>query len=526
MSRASSHLPIEEYLPFGRVSEEKQDDITVSLSDYITTHSELDSSFVEMVMKTCISQIYKEYRSKTNLEINGITVDSNGVARLNMEESKNDIGLYDCIRNFINEQKNSMIRTYPEKAIYIEPYLLRASRYLWNMREVNDSRIIIQVITKAVEHYVIDGNEFPTSLSVGLIDKNGFLSTENYVDYAKYHLSILLSGITEIVQKDKEEMGESNVEREIDEVIDIYEEVQHYIKRQMITEFMDELLERIKVVVPDFPVEMINQFFVNNTNSLYHNVIYWGIDDTFVPNEWRISQYITHGSYGKIYESCKNLDCKYILKMSTGHRYNEEVTQNEIEITQNAHSIGVAPKIIATVVDEKYALIIEEKMHKTLSQFYTEPTEREYDVLMNYIIDLVKKLHSNGIVHCDLHFGNIMETKSFSTFRHKLISTGFPLKEIKIIDYGYAFTYPKTYNELNNIRTLIERRGIYEKLVEIGCDIDDDKKLFDILMFYDYMKLFREVMKYGRYPTTAIQRIMSYQAKLSSRTGCSGSPLF
>jgi Protein kinase domain len=554
-----SFINTNDYLPYGPipVDEPVQDEKTVDLSDYIN-HNVIDENFMDNVMKTTINAIYRMYLLEHQRRvISTIKVDSNGVAK---PKFLNMIGgtIGDMISKFISDMKRIMMSTRAQY-INIEPSILKASRYIWNYpetKEIDTSEFMVNIISSVASDYASDNSLQPTAFSVATIRGN--------YSYAKipmdmYFLYTLRRHLPKLIES-------GLVPRRVD-ISSIYaynnnEDIVSFVKHQMVTEFMSELLKRIEQIIPDFPQEIIRQFFVSRDwkDSRYHNVVYYGmkLDN---PNIWSIKGKLGSGTYGNIYEICRMLDCEYVMKFQSGDNFSAESSDREVDIMNKAHDIGVSPKIVAYYVSPEYSLIIMKKLKTTLHEVieqYRDMSDMEYENLMDNVVDLIEKLHEGGIVHCDLHFGNIMLDTKFSDVRRKLTS-GVKLSELELIDFGFASSvatgargyvpagsgrdakHPAAFSfgkralsrrtgHLDEEMDDISKRiyfyydvGIIEKLRKFGCDmdgIDITSNLVPILKFYDYSKLLRSIQKYKRKAERAVKRIIEKQVELSRITKC------
>lgn len=148
----------------------------------------------------------------------------------------------------------------------------------------------------------------------------------------------------------------------------------------------------------------------------------WNGDRYECISKWKKDQLIGKGLYGRVYEACCDENCDYIMKVvefrdndEFGFNYSLENLKREIEIQRELAHAGVAPIIYDAWKTKTHGFIIMEQLDETL--------ENKIDKMdyIDKVIDKVKIMHQLGIIHGDLHLGNIMLTKH---------------GEIRIIDFG------------------------------------------------------------------------------------------
>lgn len=111
----------------------------------------------------------------------------------------------------------------------------------------------------------------------------------------------------------------------------------------------------------------------------------------------------------------KNVDYSYVLR--------------EVEITRAASDLGVAPRFhnAYTCCGDNYECLVMIEMDavdQTLYEWLDKPRpEKQMRAVLESLKRLLSTLHSNGIVHHDIHLGNVMLDKKNRVF---------------VVDYGRA----------------------------------------------------------------------------------------
>jgi tRNA A-37 threonylcarbamoyl transferase component Bud32 len=178
----------------------------------------------------------------------------------------------------------------------------------------------------------------------------------------------------------------------------------------------------------------------------------------------------TNGQSSLIYT---DLSGQYIIKEIeiTSYQTNSDILK-EIEIQQDAHSLGVAPQLHCYKSETKKVYIIMEKLtdFKDLTTTYNEKKKIIDEELKKNIAKAITILYKNGIYHLDLHSDNIFINVN---------------EEVKIIDYGLSEKFSEgTETDKNTTR----KKPYIHRIIEIiGSDdylnltkyIDNDGNYID-----------------------------------------------
>ena len=153
--------------------------------------------------------------------------------------------------------------------------------------------------------------------------------------------------------------------------------------------------------------------------------------------EWKIGKYIGSGGYSEVYEIIKSSDGtvyagKFIPKKDLTTQKSKERLRNEVKI----HKKLKHPHIVefhSFIEDKNYFIIVMEhcKTNSLKTKLKTKKrfTEKEIRQYLIQILDGLKYLRDNNIVHHDIKLGNIYLTHN---------------NEIKIGDFGLSvqFDFP------------------------------------------------------------------------------------
>lgn len=172
--------------------------------------------------------------------------------------------------------------------------------------------------------------------------------------------------------------------------------------------------------------------------------------------EINLNKQISRGMYGIVHSAYKDGETYVAKIIPFGSKQNQLETylqiSREIEIQKIASELGIAPRIHKIIENETSISFIMDKLDHTLFNMYNMGFYvGEYE---SVVLEMVSKLHKNNILHCDLHFSNIMFNKQGKPY---------------IIDYGKAeILNNQTTNHLFN------------------AELDHVKKIFD-----DYELVFK-----------------------------------
>lgn len=158
--------------------------------------------------------------------------------------------------------------------------------------------------------------------------------------------------------------------------------------------------------------------------------------------QYRVEPHVLgEGSYGKVMPACDGQICEDVAKLITfdEKRFTEFYRHNvffaECVITEYAgrKGFGIPVKAYYLCDSGKKGVIIMERYKRDLFDIRNDLTFDE----MKQLIDKVRTMHNDGILHRDLFLKNTM---------YKRDSEG--KRDIRIIDFGMAIPFEKTIPEI------------------------------------------------------------------------------
>lgn len=204
------------------------------------------------------------------------------------------------------------------------------------------------------------------------------------------------------------------------------------------------------------------------------SAIYLPLECNKKGDKWKIinDKALGSGQKASVYKTCCDTECKYVLKLATSITYD---TEREYNIHRYVYSgaKNLVPKIYHLVEYDGKKGIIMDKRDYTLDTVLEiinnsdktpiEKLKAKHKIQTN-IRDMVQYLHRIGIIHTDLHFGNIMcnRNENFKQDKDELYDM---FKDWSIIDFGEAKYLKEYVKDTLNIENTV--KGIIAK-----CDDD------------------------------------------------------
>ncbi len=186
-----------------------------------------------------------------------------------------------------------------------------------------------------------------------------------------------------------------------------------------------------------------------------------------------IGDLLGEGNFGQVYDAC-DPDCTSVLKVMIIPPEFGNDFKTEVAITQWAGELEIGPKFIDSwtcEAEDDYGviaigLILTEKYEMSLERYLKKYKKMESGAALT-LMELIKAMHHNGIIHGDLHPRNIVVDTNKKE-----------IKRISIIDYGLAF-YKE--NVPNDIQGRFGHATTSNKLKVKPMSIDDMVRLIEYI---------------------------------------------
>jgi len=129
-----------------------------------------------------------------------------------------------------------------------------------------------------------------------------------------------------------------------------------------------------------------------------------GVRNWFLKSTGRIGE---DSAYGEVFQVCHLFDCKYVLKCIQGP---PEVIQNEVKMQQKCADADLCKPVVDWWLcnDKQGGAIITSLLQETLFNRLKHVPFSEGKILIDRAVQLIARLHGNGIAHGDSHINNFM----------------------------------------------------------------------------------------------------------------------
>jgi Protein kinase domain len=233
---------------------------------------------------------------------------------------------------------------------------------------------------------------------------------------------------------------------------------------------------------------------------------------------WDVGSKIGAGTYGDVFKACCEEKCDYAIKLIRpgGNEIIPYLTIRELTMWNQAQKLDISPRLIEYYYHKSknptndYFIIVMEAMDYTLTDMLRLADRENHSRLRTLFFktagDLLKKLHANGMVHADSHFGNFMlkcDDKSVYQSADKLyLALLGGTCRIRLIDYGFSTSLDRLKNQFE--KELPTYFSVFPRLYSLGCISREQTELksptrgewlFEVLCFYDFALLMPNIKK-------------------------------
>jgi hypothetical protein len=110
-------------------------------------------------------------------------------------------------------------------------------------------------------------------------------------------------------------------------------------------------------------------------------------------------EYIGEGAYGSTYVGCKGIDCNYVIKLQK----NDNHFRQEVNALYALNGWEYTPIIYDAWTCDDVGFIVIERLRSVRDCTYGSIKAMQIDLQ-----NIVDRLHEKGIIHNDLHLGNLL----------------------------------------------------------------------------------------------------------------------
>ena len=189
------------------------------------------------------------------------------------------------------------------------------------------------------------------------------------------------------------------------------------------------------------------------------------------PGDAERAKYVGEGDFGRVYRIGEDI-CVKIVNISEKEfeSMDDIVFQREVDIGKDAGKWGIGPEIYESYVclneseSACYGVIYMQWLDGlTLYDWLLKsPSASEIEKVRDMVEEKIQKMHDHGMVHMDLHNGNVFIQLSGSG----------ELKKVYFIDFGFAryiqeFVKTRNHERINKYLFFKSREYIYRRLTDL-----------------------------------------------------------
>ena len=196
-----------------------------------------------------------------------------------------------------------------------------------------------------------------------------------------------------------------------------------------------------------------------------------------IDSRYPIRRYIDTGRYGKILVGCGDelFDCRVFKIQKINDNVLPEYIYREIQMQKKMSDIGLAPAIFDYDINKNYFLIEMEKIDGVIEDILLEKLDNDtLDLIIRQVSDIIDLLCKNGVVHGDMHWGNI-------GFRFIVGKYDNLLLQSMLIDYGLSCCVDKNIG----CRPKLEYAQLIRTLAPEYIDMNNYNRLYLTKKLYD-----------------------------------------
>jgi serine/threonine protein kinase len=185
------------------------------------------------------------------------------------------------------------------------------------------------------------------------------------------------------------------------------------------------------------------------------------------------------GISGTVFKACKgDQDCRYVVKMVPFWEPDDkDKFLQEVEMTKFASRHNIAPHFhdawICPGSHNDHSLdigfMLSDKYNITLAAYMQKVGSLSVPVCKG-VMKLIKKMHSKGMIHADLHNQNVMMKMSDNN----------NITDVRLIDFGFAFLQSNPL-PVEQLQEILERRN----RPDLTLEPENREELIEALRIHD-----------------------------------------
>ena len=183
------------------------------------------------------------------------------------------------------------------------------------------------------------------------------------------------------------------------------------------------------------------------------------------PSGWTIKSFLGKGTFGKVFTTCCEKKCGYVVKISELRTdWMRSSARKEFCIWKSIQGLGLSPKLIDAHIEKNYSMFIMEVMTGDIMYLMEKyPSKELLELIINKVGNILSTLHKNEIIHGDTHYGNFMYKVADDKIPKNVIKAIESGKiKIKVIDFGQSTTFELEIQEGTDAERAIKFKLKYD----------------------------------------------------------------
>lgn len=214
--------------------------------------------------------------------------------------------------------------------------------------------------------------------------------------------------------------------------------------------------------------------------------------------DWEIITRIGESSvYGEVYsvfpKGVDKIDSNMgfvmkIQKLDSEKEAKETDTESDAQVFMSDQ--GLAPKIVDSFRCKDKSFIAMRALNQTIKGLLRDFVDpRVHLIIIERVVEIIKKIHSLGYIHGDSHLGNFMVKYDSMNYADSL-DIPDPLERFKNIHFNFfAIDFGKT-DRLTEDNSYEIREDLIKTFLDLQKFYDDDLKIEDPTVGYDKVMIF------------------------------------
>lgn len=168
--------------------------------------------------------------------------------------------------------------------------------------------------------------------------------------------------------------------------------------------------------------------------------------------KWDIGDLQGEGSYGQVYEACRDEECDHVMKIM---RFKNKASfLLEVRTQEEAADVGIAVPIVDHWIcsGTSQGIMVMPRLEITVFDYINQNDlyEDELETLKEALLQLMHQFHELGYGHNDLHLSNVMMIETYdrqSRYGVYWQDEARHLYRLYLVDFGSALPFEGSHVE-------------------------------------------------------------------------------